>query len=239
MTGAERSWASHYEINDVVRYARGSKAVGIEAAADTSVVAIDPGANLLTVEKANQDLARYLDAYIAGIEEWEASLFQSPDKTHKHTGQAISRRDMLRVVKERCIAAGLSETFCNHTSRGTGMTGFLSNGGSIEAAQEIANHTDPRTTKLHDRRKDLAQLSEIERRIAFEQKLRCRLGATFALSQRVANGIAGQQCVEHAPDPCGHVYPRPVADFFCWPDRRSEANTIMRLPGNPCRLREQ
>jgi hypothetical protein len=33
MTGAERSWASHYEIDDVVRYARGSKAVGIEAAA--------------------------------------------------------------------------------------------------------------------------------------------------------------------------------------------------------------
>jgi hypothetical protein len=26
MTGAERSWASHYEIDDVVRYTRGSKA---------------------------------------------------------------------------------------------------------------------------------------------------------------------------------------------------------------------
>ena len=33
MTGAERSWASHYEIDDVVRYTRGSKAIGIEAAA--------------------------------------------------------------------------------------------------------------------------------------------------------------------------------------------------------------
>jgi molybdopterin-guanine dinucleotide biosynthesis protein len=56
MTGAERSWASHYEINDVVRYARGSKAVGIEAAAYASVVAIDPAANLLTVEKSNHPL---------------------------------------------------------------------------------------------------------------------------------------------------------------------------------------
>ena len=28
MTGAERSWASHYKIDDVVRHARGSKAVG-------------------------------------------------------------------------------------------------------------------------------------------------------------------------------------------------------------------
>jgi hypothetical protein len=39
MTGGERSWANHYEIDDVVRYARGSKAVGIEAAAYASVVA--------------------------------------------------------------------------------------------------------------------------------------------------------------------------------------------------------
>jgi hypothetical protein len=59
MTGAERSWASRYEINDVVRYTRGSKTIGIEAAAYASVVAINPAANLLTVEKANHELATY------------------------------------------------------------------------------------------------------------------------------------------------------------------------------------
>jgi len=32
----------------------------------------------------------------------------------------------------------------------------------------MANHSDPRTTKLYDRRKDLDTLSEIERRVAFE-----------------------------------------------------------------------
>src|ERR1700685_1542203 len=31
MTGAERSWASRFEVNDVIRYARGSKSAGIEA----------------------------------------------------------------------------------------------------------------------------------------------------------------------------------------------------------------
>lgn len=51
---------------------------------------------------------------------------------------------------------------------GTGITVFLQNGGALEAAQDMANHTDPRATKLYDRRKDLATLSEIERRIAFE-----------------------------------------------------------------------
>jgi hypothetical protein len=45
---------------------------------------------------------------------------------------------------------------------------FLQNGAALEAAQDMANHCDPRTTKLYDRRKDLATLGEIERRIAFE-----------------------------------------------------------------------
>jgi len=44
---------------------------------------------------------------------------------------------------------------------------FLNNVGSLEEAQDMANHSDPRTTKLYDRRKELANLSEIERRIAF------------------------------------------------------------------------
>jgi integrase/recombinase XerD len=135
-------------------------------------------ARLRLLEKGNKEqlvwlhheAEAYLDAYIAaaGIEDGEARLFQSLDKSHKLTGEAMSRRDMLRAVKVRCTAAELSEAFCNHTFRGTGMTVFLKNGGSLETAQEMANHADPRTTKLYDRRKDLAKLSEIERRIAFE-----------------------------------------------------------------------
>jgi conjugative relaxase-like TrwC/TraI family protein len=67
MTGAERSWASHYEIQDVVRYSRGSKTVGIEAAAYASVVAIDPAANQLTVERANGELATYDPRRLTGV----------------------------------------------------------------------------------------------------------------------------------------------------------------------------
>jgi site-specific recombinase XerD len=61
--------------------------------------------------------------------------------------------------------ASLSETLSHHTFRGTGFTVFLQNGGLLEAAQDMANHSDPRTTKLYDRQKDLATLSEIERPI--------------------------------------------------------------------------
>ena len=67
MTGAERSWASHYELNDVVRYARGSKGTGIEAGSYGSVVAIDPTANLLTVEKQGGKLATYDPRRLTGV----------------------------------------------------------------------------------------------------------------------------------------------------------------------------
>jgi conjugative relaxase-like TrwC/TraI family protein len=67
MTGAERSWASHYEVNDVVRYTRGSKALAIEPATYASVVAINPAANQLTIEKANQELATYDPRRLTGV----------------------------------------------------------------------------------------------------------------------------------------------------------------------------
>lgn len=66
MTGAERSWASHYEICDVVRYTRGSKAIGIGAGVYASVVAIDRVAQL-TVEKASQELATYDPRRLTGV----------------------------------------------------------------------------------------------------------------------------------------------------------------------------
>ena len=67
MTGAERSWASHYEINDVVRYARGSKSIGIEGGTYGSVVAINPAANLLTVVQSSGEQAVYDPRRLIGV----------------------------------------------------------------------------------------------------------------------------------------------------------------------------
>jgi ATP-dependent exoDNAse (exonuclease V) alpha subunit len=75
MTGAERSWASHYEVTDVIRYTRGSKAIGIGAAAYASVVAINPSANELTVMKGNGELATYDPRRLTGV-----SVYQEIDR---------------------------------------------------------------------------------------------------------------------------------------------------------------
>jgi conjugative relaxase-like TrwC/TraI family protein len=67
MTGAERSWANHYEINDVVRYSRGSKAIGIEGGTYGAVVSINSAANLLTVEQPSGQQAIYDPRRLTGV----------------------------------------------------------------------------------------------------------------------------------------------------------------------------
>jgi conjugative relaxase-like TrwC/TraI family protein len=67
MTGAERAWANHYDPGNVVRYARGSKNVGIEAGSYGAVAAINPSANLLTVEMQSGEHAIYDPRRLTGV----------------------------------------------------------------------------------------------------------------------------------------------------------------------------
>lgn len=75
----------------------------------------------------------------------------------------MHRVDALRMIYRRATAAGLDVHVCCHTFRATGITVYLENGGTIERAQQIAAHSSPRTTKLHDRTNDELTLEEIER----------------------------------------------------------------------------
>lgn len=79
------------------------------------------------------------------------------------TQRPMDRGDALRMVKRRLIAAGIPPAFSNHSFRATGITEFLANGGSLEVAQQLANHADSRTTKLYDRRAARLELEEIVR----------------------------------------------------------------------------
>jgi conjugative relaxase-like TrwC/TraI family protein len=67
MTGADRAWANHYETGDLVRYARGSKSMEIEAGSYGTVAAINPAANLLTVEIQSGELATYDPRRLTGV----------------------------------------------------------------------------------------------------------------------------------------------------------------------------
>jgi Phage integrase family len=115
---------------------------------------------------AHHTAEAYLDAYLlvgrVG-EEKKSPLFQSVTRQGLLTGRQMTRNDALRMVKRRAATAGLPDSTCNHTFRATGITAYLSNGGTIENAQAIAAHESPRTTKLYDRTLDEITLDEIER----------------------------------------------------------------------------
>jgi len=53
MTGADRQWAAQYEPGDIVRYTRGSNAVGVQSGEYVRVVGIDREENLLTIKREN------------------------------------------------------------------------------------------------------------------------------------------------------------------------------------------
>lgn len=67
LTGADRQWAAQYEIGDIVRYSRGSKAVGVEAGEYTTVREVDADQNLLTVEKADGERLTYDPRRLHGV----------------------------------------------------------------------------------------------------------------------------------------------------------------------------
>ena len=91
MTGAERSWANRYEINDVVRYARGSKSVGVKAGEYGTVVGINSASNTLTVGKWTGEVVDYDPRRLAGVSVYREVVhefsagdriqFTAPDKS--------------------------------------------------------------------------------------------------------------------------------------------------------------
>ena len=70
-------------------------------------------------------------------------------KGDKLTDNAVTRSDVLYMIKRRAKAAGLPYSTCCHTFRATGITAYMLNGGTLEHAQQIRRKS-PRTTKLYD-----------------------------------------------------------------------------------------
>lgn len=124
-------------------------------------------------------LENYLDAYIEAVGGPEAFPFETSPagKTTKNrplfltsrgrsktlTGKRMNRQDAWQMVKRRAKKAGIITTIGNHSFRGTGITNYLENGGSLSEAQRMAGHADPRTTRLYDRRDQKITRGEVER----------------------------------------------------------------------------
>jgi conjugative relaxase-like TrwC/TraI family protein len=67
MSGADRTWAARYAVDDVLHYPRGSRDIGIEKHSYTKVVATQPTDNLLTVQKEDGTTVTYDPARLYGV----------------------------------------------------------------------------------------------------------------------------------------------------------------------------
>ena len=110
-------------------------------------------------------LAIYLGEYIAaaGIgDDKDGPLFRT---TGRSTGiiQRMSQPDACRVIQRRALQIGISTQVGSHSLHATGITAYLKHEGTLEHAQQMANYSSPRTTKLYDRRNDEITLDEYEK----------------------------------------------------------------------------
>jgi hypothetical protein len=75
MTGADRQWAVQYAPGDIVRYTRGSQAVGVKSGEYVHVTSVDREHNLLTVERDSGQRLTYDPRRLHGV-----SVYREADR---------------------------------------------------------------------------------------------------------------------------------------------------------------
>jgi integrase/recombinase XerC len=115
----------------------------------------------------HHNLEDYLAAYLdgAGLRgDPKGPLFRTIGRgTGRLTRTVLPQANAYAMVQRRAAAAGIATRIGNHSFRATGITAYLKNGGTLEKAAAMANHSSTRTTQLYDRRPDEVTLDEVER----------------------------------------------------------------------------
>lgn len=106
----------------------------------------------------------YLEAAGSSFPSKDAALLQSAaGRTGTLTGRPLSSVDIYRMVKRRLREAGLPARFSPHSFRVTTITDLLTQGVPLEDVQYLVGHSDPRTTRLYDRRQKKVSRNIVER----------------------------------------------------------------------------
>lgn len=114
------------------------------------------------------DLEAFLFEYLAAAAITDADK-QSPlfrtaiRRTVQLTDRPMTSDDMGRMVKRRMREAALPARLSPHSFRVTTITDLLSQGVPLEDVQFLAGHSDPRTTRLYDRRQRRVTRNIVER----------------------------------------------------------------------------
>lgn len=116
---------------------------------------------------ARHDLQAYIEDYLAAAPCLPSSgplFLTSPGRGGRLSALPMSANDMLRMVKRRFLAAGLpARDLCCHSFRAGTATNLLEQGVDPAEVQFLLGHSDPRTTRLYDRRQLSVSRNIVER----------------------------------------------------------------------------
>jgi conjugative relaxase-like TrwC/TraI family protein len=157
MTGADRAWANHYEIGDVVRYARGSKREGIEPASYATVTGVNPSRNLLAVERSSGEMTSYDPRRLTGVSVYreidrdfsrgDRIQFTAPDKSlgvaNRDLGviESITPDGRIRARLEDSRSIEFNAAEHRHFDHGYAVTSHSAQG---LTAERVLIHADTR-----------------------------------------------------------------------------------------------
>jgi len=155
MTGADRSWAQQYKVDDILRYARSSKETGIEKGEYTRVVAVNAKENTLTVTRATGEQTTYDPRRQVGVsvyreQERKFSVGDRVQFTAPSHEMKIANRDLgtvesigrdgtmrLRLDDERKVEFNPQQH--PHVDHGYAVTSYSSQG---QTAERVLVHAD-------------------------------------------------------------------------------------------------
>jgi site-specific recombinase XerD len=84
-------------------------------------------------------------------------------RTGRLNSQGISAIDLCRMVKRRLKQAGIHTAASPHSFRACTATDLLFQNVPLESVQELLGHSEPRTTRIYDRRKTEVTRKLVER----------------------------------------------------------------------------
>lgn len=74
----------------------------------------------------------------------------------------MHRVDAWRMVRRRAADADLRMAIGNHMFRATGITSYMTNGGDLKKARDLANHASSKTASVYGPSGDDITLDEVE-----------------------------------------------------------------------------
>ncbi|HVB85891.1 MAG TPA: MobF family relaxase [Candidatus Dormibacteraeota bacterium] len=203
ITGADRQWAAQYEPGNVVRYAKGSKTLGIEPGEYARVQTIDEKQNRVIVERENGERVSYDPRRLQGVTLYREveRAFSKGDRvqfTAPNRDQHVANRELgtiekidaggnlqVRLNSGRAVAFNVKDN--PHLDHGYAVTSHSSQG---QTADRVLIHVDTERAGEHLINRRLAYVAvsrgRYDAQIYTNDKTQLAKGLTRDVSQRSA-----------------------------------------------------